>query len=179
MKTKNSRIVIVLLLLLFSLFSCNKKGAPSAITYIEEEIVTEDNESYADVVEVPFKEIGGVRIVPVTINGVNMDMIFDTGASTTCISTTEAMFLLKQGLLTEDDIIGKSSARVADGRITQNTVIRLKEVVLGGKIYFNDVTAMVVNSLEAPLLLGNEDILDRVASFKIDNESQTIHFTLK
>lgn len=170
---KNNCILLFVLLLFVS---CSKKESPSTITYGYSEDVVEE---YADVVEVPFKETSGVRIIPVSINGIDMTMIFDTGASTTCISLTEAMFLLKQGLLTEDDILGKVNSTVADGRITQNTIVRLKEVVIGGKIYFTDVRAVVVNSLDAPLLLGNADILDRVASFKIDNESETIHFILK
>lgn len=177
MVIKRFKMLIITMLSLALFSSCTKKEPPSPITYTNEN--SEVEEDYAEVVEIPFKEYGGVRIIPVSINGVDMSMIFDTGASTTCISITEALFLLKQGLLIEDDIIGESSSRVADGRITQNTVVRLKEVILGGKIHFNDVKAVVVNSLDAPLLLGNQDILNKVSSFKVDNESQTIHFTLK
>ena len=174
------RDFILLCLVLAVFISCTSKESPSAITYSTADVgETADREQYTEVVEVPFREVNGVRVVPVTINGVDMTMIFDTGASTTCISVTEAIFLFKQGLLTQEDILGKVSSTVADGRITQNTVVRLKEVVVGGRIVFTDVRAVVQNNMNAPLLLGNADILDRVASFKIDNDSETIHFILK
>ncbi len=175
-KLRLNKRLILLSLIITLLFSCSTKESPSAITYSSDSI---DNEDSSNVVEIPFKENKGIRIIPVTINGVNMDMIFDTGASTTCISLTEALFLLKNGMLKEEDIIGTSSSQIADGSITKDTKIILREVVLDNKITFTNVQASVVHSMNAPLLLGNADILDKVASFKIDNENKTIKFTLK
>ena len=57
-------------------------------------------------------------------------------------------------------------------------VINLKEVVLDGKIHYTDVTATVSANNNAPLLLGNE-VLNRVAAYAVDNETQMINFKLK
>lgn len=168
---RNKFLYLVLASIL--LWSCTGKQSPSPISDIP------SPDSSSDVVEVPFKDIAGVRIIPVTINGVKMDMIFDTGASTTCISLTEAIFLAKQGLLTEDDIIGSSKGQIANGDIVENTVIVLRELVIDEQIKFSNVEAVVVHSMEASLLLGNKDILDGVSSFTIDNDNQTINFIVK
>ena len=48
----------------------------------------------------------GVRYVPMKINGQELNFVFDTGASSICISTLEAAILVKNGLLSEDNFIG-------------------------------------------------------------------------
>lgn len=53
------------------------------------------------------QEEKGVLYIPIKINGQELNFVFDTGASSICISTLEAMVLIKNGLLTEDDIIGQ------------------------------------------------------------------------
>ena len=54
------------------------------------------------------KREGGVSIIPCKVNGLNLNFIFDTGASNVSISLTEASFMLKNGYLEEGDIIGTS-----------------------------------------------------------------------
>jgi hypothetical protein len=54
----------------------------------------------------------------------------------------------------------------------------LKEVIIDNKISCPNVTATVSANINAPLLLGNE-VLNRVASYTIDNKEQTINFKLK
>jgi len=77
-------------------------------------------------IEIPYREQGGVKYVKVEVNGMGVEMIFDTGASNTLISMAEARYLYEKGQLTADDILGKSSNRVASGDIVQNTVVRLR-----------------------------------------------------
>ncbi len=127
---------------------------------------------------IPFTEKGGVKFVDVKVNGIGFEMIFDTGCSATLISVAEANYLYQKGLLTADDILGKSSSQIADGSIVVNTVVRLREVIIADKIFAPDVTATVSNNVNAPLLLGNE-VLDRLATITIDNDMQTIHFKLR
>ena len=64
----------------------------------------------------------GVLVVPVKVNGVQMSFIFDTGASDITISQTEAQFLAKQGLLTQQDVIGKQQYQIADGSFSEGTI---------------------------------------------------------
>ena len=105
-------------------------------------------------------------------------MIFDTGCSGTLISIAEADYLFQKGLLTEKDFLGLSKSKIADGSIVENMVINLKEVIIADQIICHDVVATVSNNISAPLLLGNE-VLNRSASFTIDNVNKTITFKLK
>lgn len=127
---------------------------------------------------VPFRSQGGVKFVQVSVNGVGFEMIFDTGCSNTLISLAEAKYLYDKGTLTDDDFVGVTQSQIADGSIVENMVVNLKEVVIGGKIYCPNVMATVSNNLRGPLLLGNE-VLDRVATIKIDNERDALIFNMK
>lgn len=117
---------------------------------------------------------GGVIVMPATVNGVPMKFVFDTGASNITISQTEAQFLAKQGLLTEDDIMGKEHYQTADGNISEGTVIRLKEVVIGNRTIKN-VEAAVIESQNAPLLLG-QTALSKFGKVSIDYENGYLIF---
>lgn len=144
-----------------------------------------DNEDYYtegeypnNTVSIPFSVKGGVKTLPVTINGIiNVDMIVDTGCSGCLLSLNEAIYLYEKGQLTEDDFIGVGQSMIADGSIVENMVVRLKKIEIGGKLQASDITATVSENVAAPLLLGNE-VLDRVRSISIDNEKQCVLFNL-
>ena len=130
-----------------------------------------------DEVVVPFVEKDGVKAVKVSINGcpTEFEMLIDSGCSSTLISLAEANYLYEKGYLTVDDIIGVTQAVIANGQIVNNMEVILRHVVIDGQIYCNDVRAQVTENAQAPLLLGNE-ILDRAASYSIDNISKNIIF---
>lgn len=185
---KKKYLLLFLIGLLFA--SCDGKKKQPAFydngADAEVDSVTFDNEvssdyeqmTNAEIVSIPFTEKGGVKYVKVSVNGFGFEMIFDTGCSGTLISVAEANYLYQKGYLTENDIMGVSQSRIADGSIVENMVINLKEVILDGKIRCTDVTATVSADNNAPLLLGNE-VLNRVAAYAVDNENQTINFRLK
>ncbi len=100
---------------------------------------------------------GGVYTVPCKVNGLQLKFIFDTGASNVTISLTEAMFMLKNNYLDKDDIYGSSYAQLANGDITENTEILLKEIEIADLKLYN-VRASIVHELSAPLLLGQTAI---------------------
>ena len=108
----------------------------------------------------------GVYYIPIKINGIAMEFIFDTGASIISISVTEAMFLAKQGLLRDEDFLGSTFFSDATGTISEGTRINLKSVQIGSKTLSN-VEASVVHNLEAPLLLG-QSALRRFGKVTID-----------
>ena len=137
-----------------------------------------DTSPSSESIEIPYREQGGVKYVKVEVNGMGVEMIFDTGASNTLISMAEARYLYEKGQLTADDILGKSSNRVASCDIVQNTVVRLREVVIGGRLRCENVIATVSDNVGAPLLLGNE-VLNRAAAFTIDNERKVVRFMLR
>lgn len=75
---------------------------------------------------IPMKKINGVFQVSVEVNGQPMNFIFDTGAGYISISSLEAMFLIKQELLSQKDILGTQDLRTATGEISQGTIINIK-----------------------------------------------------
>ena len=116
----------------------------------------------------------GVYYIPVRLNDVDMDIIFDTGASDIVISSVEALFLIKQGKLTEEDVFGQAYYGIADGSVSVGTVINLKKVEIGGRV-LNNVQATVVDNIEAPLLLG-QSALSQFGRVSIDYNNNTIEF---
>jgi aspartyl protease family protein len=116
----------------------------------------------------------GVRFVWIEINGIKLKFIFDTGASSICISPAEATVLYRQGTLKEEDILNVEYFQDATGRISEGTIINLREVRIGDMVLEN-VKAMVIDNVNAPLLLG-QSVLERFGSIEIDNVNMEIIF---
>ena len=116
----------------------------------------------------------GVYEVPIEINGSKMFFIFDTGASDITISLTEATFLYKQGTLTDDDFLGTQQYQIADGSISEGTIINLKTVKIGNRTLTN-VQSSVVHNMGAPLLFG-QSALARFGKVTIDYNRGEITF---
>lgn len=169
---------VLFLSLIMVLMSCgSEKRKP---IYVDLDEATEES-LYAqsgDEIIVPFRNENGVKYVAVKVNGVGFEMIFDTGCSGALISVAEANYLYQKGKLTQDDILGTAQSQIADGSVVENMVVNLKEVVINDQILCPNVKATVSANINAPLLLGNE-ILDRLATIKIDNENETLNFKLK
>lgn len=102
------------------------------------------------------KEVG-VYTIPCVVNGLKLRFIFDTGASNVCISLTEATFMLKNGYLDANDVVGNGKSQIADGSLVENTHIILRQIEIGG-MKFDNVDAVVMNNIQAPLLLGQSAI---------------------
>ena len=115
---------------------------------------------------VKMEKRNGVYYVPVELNETKMDFIFDTGASDITISDVEAHFLYRQGTLTNDDFIGVQQYQIADGSISEGSVINLKTVKIGNKILYN-VKASIIHNTSAPLLLG-QSALNQFGKISID-----------
>lgn len=115
---------------------------------------------------------GGTFEVPCQINGLPLQMIFDTGASDVTISSVEANFMLKNRYLNEKDIKGKRYYQIATGELSTGDVITLREVMIGD-ICLKDVNASVVKKQNAPLLIG-QSALERFGTITIDNEKNLL-----
>ena len=131
--------------------------------------------SSRSMIKVPYVERGNVKIIPVRLNDVTMDMIFDTGASGVHISLHELQTLEKNGQFSEADCIGTSLSQIADGSIVENGLIILRKVAITEDVVLTDIEASVALNQEAPLLLGN-NVLNEFSSIEIDNENKTINF---
>jgi aspartyl protease family protein len=114
----------------------------------------------------------GVRYVWVEINGLKLRFIFDTGASSICISPAEVAVLFRQGTLTQEDVISSEYFQDATGRISVGTKINLRSIKIG-TFYLTNVEATVIDNVDAPLLLG-QSVLENFGSIEIDNINSEI-----
>ena len=128
--------------------------------------------STADISEIPFTKESGVYKVKCQINGLPLHFVFDTGASDVTLSMTEASFMMKNGYLSGNDVIGSQRYMDADGDISVGTVINLKDVNFGGQTLKN-VRASVVRNQKAPLLLG-QSVFGRLGKIEIDNQKRVL-----
>lgn len=124
--------------------------------------------------EVAMERENGVYKVPVTINGVPMKFILDTGASLISMSDAEAELLYKRGAISEADIIGRSRFQDATGAISPGAVIRLKSVQIGDRVLEN-VSANIVSGNKAPLLLG-QSALSKFGKISLDYQRNVVTF---
>lgn len=124
--------------------------------------------------EVAMVRENGVYKVPVTVNGVPMQFILDTGASLISMSATEAEQLYEQGALKPSDVVGRSRFQDATGAISPGAVVRLRSVQIGDRVLEN-VNANIVSSNKAPLLLG-QSALSQFGNISIDYRRNVVTF---
>lgn len=124
--------------------------------------------------KVSMRKEGGVYLVPITVNGLNLDFIFDTGASSISLSSAEAMVMYRQGQITQDDIVGQQQFQDATGGVSVGTVVLLRTVQIGD-ITLENVEASIVDNIQAPLLLG-QTALAKFGKVTIDYNHNTIEF---
>jgi clan AA aspartic protease (TIGR02281 family) len=118
------------------------------------------------------KNSGGVYMIPCRVNGVELDFIFDTGASDVSLSIVEANFLYKKGLLNDEDFRGTQNYITASGEIVENTQVILREIEISGLKLFN-VKASISSQVAAPLLLG-QSAIQKLGKIQIEGNKLTI-----
>ena len=106
------------------------------------------------------------------VNGLKLLMFLDTGADQVTISALEAVFMLKNGYLSEKDILGNQYYQTASGDIKEGTKIILRTVEIGG-VELRNVQATIVYSLEAPMLMG-QSALSKLGNITIDYKNNTL-----
>lgn len=180
---RNSRAGI-LFMILFTCINCST-DSESDTSYLEsgdseyplyqdntdEKVSLEENS-----INIPYSEMYGNTItIPVKLNGMSLDMIFDTGASSTCITLAEAQYLYEKGNLTNEDILDIQQFKTADGSITAGLRIILRDVSIGDKINLHDIEAIIVQNQKAPLLLG-QSVMKKFREITVDRENKVIKF---
>ncbi len=125
--------------------------------------------------EVPFVKENGIYKVHCSINGLPLYFVFDTGASDVSLSLVEANFMMKNGYLSANDVVGSQRYIDANGDVSVGTVLNIKEVSFGDCV-LNNVRASVVKSQRAPLLLG-QSVLGRLGKIEIDNSRRVLKIT--
>lgn len=115
---------------------------------------------------------GNLFAIPCKVNGLPVKLLFDTGASGVSISLTEALFMYKNGYLSDDDIGGTVYSQIANGDIVENTEIHIHEIEIGG-LKINNIKAMVSSTLDAPLLLG-QSVIQQLGPIQLDGNKLVI-----
>lgn len=174
----NFYILSILVVFAFSVSSCERKsGRKNSQHQIQNNRIEHSRPSTLDSsgkTSIKMTKRSGVYFIPCKINGSEMEFIFDTGASDITMSLTEALFLYKQGTLTDDDFIGTQQYQIANGEVEEGTVVKLKTVELGNRKLYN-VQASIVHNLQAPLLLG-QSALNKFGKISIDYNKGEITF---
>lgn len=142
------------------------------VNAIQSETQNNTSQEYRNVLKMELQN--GVKYVWIEINGIKLRFIFDTGASSICISPAEATVLYRQGTLSKTDILNTEYFQDATGKISEGTKVNLREVKIGDMILEN-VEALVIDNVNAPLLLG-QTVLERFGSIEIDNVNSEIIF---
>ena len=164
------RNILTLGALMF-LCCCQNHNHQSSNNEIQDSLITviADTIQQQQKIGIKMHKNGGVYEIPCVVNGLKMNFIFDTGASNVCISLTEALFMYKNGYITDEDLGEKSYSQVADGSIVANMQLNLRTIEIEG-IVLNNVDAIVVASMEAPLLLG-QSAIQRIGKIEMDGDS--------
>ena len=171
-------IFSIIVLVIFSLSSCERKSGringqrSTSNTRIERTKQSTFDSTGKTIIRMTKQD--GVYYIPCKINGSKMEFIFDTGASNITISLTEALFLYKQGTLTDADFIGTQQYQIANGNVEEGTIVKLKTVEIGNRTLYN-VQASIVHNLQAPLLLG-QSALNKFGKISIDYNKNEITF---
>ena len=176
----NSFIFGVLLVLSFSLLSCVHKSGHrkryeerKSLMDMPQHVSSRDRRVTKHTKIRMVKE-NGVYYVRIEVSGLNLRFIFDTGASSISISSAEAAVMYRQGLITEDDILGASQMQDATGGISTGVIVNLRSVKIGD-IILNNIQATVVDNIQAPLLLG-QTALSKFGKVSLDYEHGYIEF---
>jgi tetratricopeptide (TPR) repeat protein len=123
--------------------------------------------------KIPFKpNLGGTYEVASKINGLPLNMTFDTGSADISISQTEVDFMLKNGLLSDKDFNGERMYELANGALEMCKTLILKKVEFGGLILKN-VQAGVAKNKNAGMLFG-QSAMSRYGKITIDNKKKEI-----
>lgn len=173
---KNKSIIALLMCSLVLSFpiSCAHKSGNHGKDKARKTVAERRERKIGGHTKVRMRKEGGVYLVPVIVNGLNLDFIFDTGASSISLSSAEATVMLRQGQITEDDILGQQQFQDATGGVSVGTIVLLRTVQIGD-ITLENVEANVVDNLQAPLLLG-QTALAKFGKVTIDYNNNTIEF---
>lgn len=182
MQEKNKLYFLLMLCMMFALSSCAHKSGRHghdnnrnrSTTIAKNQNSDRKERKVGGHTKVCMRKEGGVYLVPITVNGLNLDFIFDTGASNISLSSAEAMVMLRQGQITQDDIVGQQQFQDATGGVSVGTIVLLRKVQIGD-IILENVEASIVDNIQAPLLLG-QTALAKFGKVTIDYNHNTIEF---
>jgi hypothetical protein len=126
----------------------------------------ETKSNTADKVFLPVKNDNKLKLVECLVNFSPVEFIFDTGASSTTMSQSTFLNLIKQGLSFE--FVEEKSFVMANGSTSSADIYKSSTFSIGG-YQLRDVTFAVINQSNAPNLLG-QNVFNRFESYVIHDK---------
>jgi len=121
---------------------------------------------------ITFEEQGGTFVLPVLINNaITLSFVVDSGATDVSIPRDVFSTLIRSNTISQADIIGRKTYRLADGSTSVETTFRIRVLKVGDRELQN-VTASVPP--EAGSLLLGQSFLSRFKSWSIDNQRHVL-----
>jgi aspartyl protease family protein len=80
--------------------------------------------------------------------------------------------MLKHGHLSKDDFMGTETYSIANGDITEGTIIIIRKLEFGNQT-LNNIKASIIHNLKSPLLLG-QSAISKLGKIQIDPENSTL-----
>lgn len=176
-RTETLRSIVAVCLVVVSASCVHKSGYRNRHSRANETTVNRvesRDDRVTELTRIRMVKENGVYYVPIEVNGLNLRFIFDTGASSILLSSAEAMVMYRQGLISDDDILGSSQMQDASGGISTGVVVNLRAVKIGD-IMLHNVQATVVDNIQAPLLLG-QTALSKFGKVSLDYNHGYIEF---
>lgn len=116
----------------------------------------------------------GKMAVEVYINDYSAGALIDRTINSSLIDEKIVLDLLQKGAIDRNDFQGVFEQILIDDRITENTVILLRKIRLGG-IMVGDHPVKVISDAGNKLIIGN-DLLEKAGSFIIDESNKKLIF---
>lgn len=114
-----------------------------------------------------YKSNSNLFEIPTEINNVlKISFIIDSGASEISITPDVALTLIRTGTIKENDWLEGAIYKFADGSTAKSERFNIKSLKIGDMTLYN-VSASISNSLEAPMLLG-QNALSKLGKISID-----------
>jgi hypothetical protein len=122
--------------------------------------------------KISLKEKNGVLYLPCKINGIQLDYVFDTGASIVTINDSIYRLMQSNELITIDDSIGIEKYQDASGDIIECNTFNIKKIEIGG-IVLENIKGGVVPNNNKSFLLG-QSALKSIGSYNLDIKNKIL-----
>ena len=122
--------------------------------------------------KISLKEKNGVLYLPCKINGMQLDYVFDTGASIVTINDSIYRLMQSNELISLDDSIGIEKYQDASGDIIECVTFNIKKIEIGG-IVLENIKGGVVPNNNKSFLLG-QSALKFLGSYNLDIKNKIL-----
>lgn len=119
-------------------------------------------------------EKDGVLYFPCKINGIQLDYIFDTGASVVTINDSIYRSMILKDLISSQDSIGKEKFQDASGNFQECITFNIRKIELGNMVLEN-IKGAVLSNNNSPLLFG-QSALKQLGKYNLDIQNKMLEF---